>query len=49
MAFSIWVEGTVLRSQYSPQYLCSLLIQGRGEGGEEKQMLIKFEHEFHLT
>lgn len=30
VANSIWTEDPILRCQYSPHYLCSLLIQGRG-------------------
>lgn len=32
VANSIWTEDPILRCQYSPHYLCSLLIQGRGGG-----------------
>lgn len=38
VANSIWTEDPILRCQYSPHYLCSLLIQGRGGG---KHMLNK--------
>lgn len=36
MANSIWTEDPKLRCQYSPHYLCSLLIQGGGGGGRRK-------------
>lgn len=36
MENSIWTEDPILRCQYSPHYLCSLLIQGRGEADVEQ-------------
>lgn len=37
VANSIWTEDPILRCQYSPHYLCSLLIQGRGEAHVEQK------------
>lgn len=38
VANSIWTEDPILRCQYSPHYLCSLLIQGRGEADVEQNV-----------
>lgn len=35
---SIWTEDPIQRCQYSPHYLCSLLIQGRGEADVEQNV-----------
>ena len=38
VANSIWTEDPIQRCQYSPHYLCSLLIQGRGEADVEQNV-----------
>lgn len=49
MANSIWTQDPILRCQYSPHYLCSLSIQGRGgeegrEGEADVEQNVNFEN-----
>lgn len=48
MAYSIWTEDPILRCQYSPHYLCSLVIREE-EGKVDVEQNVNIENAKQMT